>query len=449
VFKPAKIIVIGGNAAGPAAAAKAKRVSPDSEVLMFESGEFISTGTCEIPYVLSGEIPGYEEILTFTTEEFRKLKGVKAYTSCEVTGIDRTRKILNVKNLKSRKEFEENYDSLVLATGSIPKKIPGFPEFIPNLFTLKNIADLNNITGYVRSKKINSVLIIGSGYIGLEAADAFHQLNKEVTIIEKENLPLPYTEPEIRVMILELLKKEGIIFHGAYNNLLLNTENGFIKSINLDGRIIEPELVISAVGFTPNNILAEKAGLRLTPRGAVKVDRSLKTSDPSIFACGDNIEIINEVTKRTDYFPVATVAHDFAHVAGENAAGGSAVVNTVVKNIAVKILNKFQVSVGITEAEALQNSIPFKSIQASAPNLVKVMPDSRQVFGKIVYHALNKNILGAAFLGGKEVSGYGDIISALIKLKSPAHMLADLNYNYTPPLSPFINLLSILGRKVK
>ena len=449
MFKPAKIIVIGGNAAGPAAAAKAKRVSPDSEVLMFESGEFISTGTCEIPYVLSGEIPGYEEIITFTTEEFRKLKGVKAYTSCEVTGIDRTRKILNVKNLKSRKEFEENYDSLVLATGSIPKKIPGFPEFIPNLFTLKNIADLNNITGYVRSKKINSVLIIGSGYIGLEAADAFHQLNKEVTIIEKENLPLPYTEPEIRVMILELLKKEGIIFHGAYNNLLLNTENGFIKSINLDGRIIEPELVISAVGFTPNNILAEKAGLRLTPRGAVKVDRSLKTSDPSIFACGDNIEIINEVTKRTDYFPVATVAHDFAHVAGENAAGGSAVVNTVVKNIAVKILNKFQVSVGITEAEALQNSIPFKSIQASAPNLVKVMPDSRQVFGKIVYHALNKNILGAAFLGGKEVSGYGDIISALIKLKSPAHILADLNYNYTPPLSPFINLLSILGRKVK
>jgi len=449
VFKPAKIIVIGGNAAGPAAAAKAKRVSPDSEVLMFESGEFISTGTCEIPYVLSGEIPGYEEIITFTTEEFRKLKGVKAYTSCEVTGIDRTRKILSVKNLRSRKEFEENYDSLVLATGSIPKKIPGFPEFIPNLFTLKNIADLNNITGYVRSKKINSVLIIGSGYIGLEAADAFHQLNKEVTIIEKENLPLPYTEPEIRVMILELLKKEGIIFHGAYNNILLNTENGFIKSINLDGRIIEPELVISAVGFTPNNILAEKAGLRLTPRGAVKVDRSLKTSDPSIFACGDNIEIINEVTKRTDYFPVATVAHDFAHVAGENAAGGSAVVNTVVKNIAVKILNKFQVSVGITEAEALQNSIPFKSIQASAPNLVKVMPDSRQVFGKIVYHALNKNILGAAFLGGKEVSGYGDIISALIKLKSPAHILADLNYNYTPPLSPFINLLSILGRKVK
>ncbi len=449
MFKPAKIIIIGGNAAGPAAAAKAKRVSPDSEVLMFESGEFISTGTCEIPYVLSGEILGYEDIITFTPEEFRKSKGVKAYTSCEVTGIDRTRKILTVRNLKSRKEFEENYDSLVLATGSIPKKIPGFPEFIPNLFTLKNIADLNNITAYVQSKKIDSVLIIGSGYIGLEAADAFHQLNKEVTVIEKENLPLPYTEPEIRIMIRDLLKKTGIIFHGAYHNLSLNTDKGFIKSVNLDGRIIEPGLIISTVGFTPNNVLAEKAGLRLTPRGAVKVDRNLKTSDPSIFACGDNIEIINEVTKRTDYFPVATVARDFAHIAGGNAAGGSEAVNTVVKNIAVKILNNFQVSVGITEAEAGQNSIPFKSVQASAPNLVKVMPGSRQVFGKIVYHALNKNILGAAFLGGREVSGYGDLLSALIRLKSPAGILAELNYNYTPPLSPFINLLSILGRKIK
>ncbi len=449
MFKPAKIIVVGGNAAGPAAAAKAKRISPDAEVLMFESGEFISTGTCEIPYVLSGDIPRYEDIITYTPEEFRKSKGVKAYTSCEVTSIDRTRKVLSIRNLKSRKEFEESYDSLVLATGAVPKKIQGFPEFIPNLFTLKSIADLNNITGYIISKKIDSVLIIGSGYIGLEAADAFHKLNKDVTIIEKENLPLPYTEPEIRRMIRDLLKQEGIVFHGAYHNLSVNTEKGFIKSINLDGRIIEPQLIISAVGFLPNSILAEKAGLHLTPRGAVKVDRNLKTSDPSIFACGDNIEIINEVTRRTDYFPVAAVAHDFAHIAGENAAGGSAVVNTVVKNIAVKILNKFQLSVGITEAEAKQNSIPFKSVQASAPDLVKVMPGSMEVFGKIVYHALNKNILGAAFLGGREVSGYGDLVSALIRLKSPAGFLAEVNYNYTPPLSPFINLLSILGRKVK
>jgi NADPH-dependent 2,4-dienoyl-CoA reductase/sulfur reductase-like enzyme len=449
VFKPEKIIVVGGNAAGPAAAAKAKRVNPGAEVVIFESGDFISTGTCEIPYVLSGEIPDYKEIITLSPGEFTKKKGVKVFTNCEVLNINRGKKFIKVYNKNTHKEFEENYDSLILATGSIPKKIQEFPEFAPNLFTLKNISDLINITDYVRSKNIESAAIIGSGFIGLEAADAFHNSGKEVTIIEKENYPLPYTEPEVRALILELLKNNGIMFHGAYKSLLLNIENGFISSINIDGRLIEPGIIISAVGFTPNNILARDAGLQISSRGGIKVDRNLKTSDPNIWACGDNIEIINEVTKEKDYFPVATIAHDFAHIAGENAAGGNAFTNSVVKNIAIKILDKFHISVGITEKEAKDKSIPCKSVEAVTSNLVKVMPGSGQVYGKIVYHAVKKNILGAVFFGGKEVSGYGDIIAALIKLKSPANILGDFNYNYTPPLSPFINLLSILGRKIK
>ncbi len=449
MFKPAKIIVIGGNAAGPAAAAKAKRVNPGAEVLMFESGDFILTGTCEIPYVLSGEISGYKEIITLSPEEFTKKKGVKVFINCEVLSINRQKKLISAYNKKTHKEFEENYDSLVLATGSTPKQIQGFPEFAPNLFTLKNISDLIRISDYVQLKKIDSVVIIGSGYIGLEAADAFHYSGKEVTIIEKEKLPLPYTEPEAGILIIELLKNNGIIFHDAYKSLLLNTENGFIHSINIDGRLIEPGVILSAAGFIPNNILAKNAGLQITPGGGIKVDRNLKTSDPNIWACGDNIEVINEVTKEKIYFPAATIAHDFARVAGENAAGGNAFTNPVVKNIAVKILDKFLVSVGITEKEAKDKSIPCKSVGAVTPNLVKVMPGSGQVFGKVVYHAVNKNILGAVFFGGKEVSGYGDIVAALIKLKSPADTLGDFNYNYTPPLSPFINLLSILGRKIK
>ncbi len=449
MFKPRKIIVIGGNAAGPAAAAKAKRVNPEAEVLMFESADYISTGTCEIPYVLSGDIAGLEDIITYTPEDFRKEKGVKAFTNCEVLSINRSKKTIRVYNARIRKEYEEEYDSLILATGSIPDRIPDFPEFSPNVFTLKNLADLQNVMDFLKSGNISSVVIFGSGYIGLEAADAFRTRNIDVTLVEKAGLPLPYTEPEVSSLIVELLKNNKIVFHGGYKKMTLHSSDGFIRSINIDGRILEPGLVISAVGFSPNNKLAEEAGLKISDKGGIKVDRSLKTSDPNIWACGDNIEIINEVTKQNDYFPVATVAHEFAHIAGENAAGGSAFSDPVVKNIAVKILDKFQVSVGITEAEAKQNSIPCRSVQASAPNIVKVMPGSMQVFGKIVYHAVNKQILGAVFFGGKEVAGYGDIISSFIKLKAPADFLGRINYNYTPPLSPFINLLSILGRKVK
>ena len=449
MLKPRKIIVIGGNAAGPAAAAKAKRVSPDADVLMFESGDYISTGTCEIPYVLSGDIPGYEEIITFTPEDFRKEKRVKAFTNCEVLSISRDKKTIRVYNGKLRKEYEESYDSLILATGSIPDKIPEFPEFSPNVFTLKNIADLQNVMEFIKSREIPSAVIFGSGYIGLEAADAFHMRGIDVTLVEKAKLPLPYTEPEVSSLILELLKKNQIVFHGGYIKMTPYAADGFIKSINIDGRILEPALVISAVGFSPNTKLAKEAGLKISDKGGIKVDRALRTSDLNIWACGDNIEIINEVTKQNDYFPVATIAHDFAHTAGENAAGGSAYTEPVVKNIAVKVLDKFQVSVGITEAEARQNLIPCKSVHASAPNIVKVMPGSEEVFGKLVYHAVNKQILGAAFFGGREISGYGDIISTLIKLKAAADVLGRIDYNYTPPLSPFINLLSILGRKVK
>ena len=449
MIKPSKIIVVGGNAAGPAAAAKAKRVNPDAEVIMFESGEYISTGTCEIPYVLSGDISGFEELVTFSPGKFMEEKGVKTFTGCVVTGINRERKYVTVYNSKMRQEFEERYDSLILATGSLPKKIPDFPEFAPNLFTLKNISDLTRVIEFLKLKDVNSVAVIGSGYIGIEAADAFHVSGKELILIEKEKLPLPYTEPEVRLLISELLKKKNILFVGGYRKFSVYTEKGFIRSINIDGRIIEPGIVISAVGFTPNNALARAAGLKITSKGAVKVDNKLRTSDSSIWACGDNVEIINLITGRNDYYPVATIAHDFGHVAGENAAGGMAMVSPVIKNIAIKILDRFQVSVGITEKESKENGIPCKIVQAAASNLVKIMPDSELDFGKIVYHAIEKNILGAAFFGGKEVSGFGNLISVLIKLKVPAGVLTEINYNYTPPLSPLINLLSILGRQVK
>ncbi|HEY6907174.1 MAG TPA: FAD-dependent oxidoreductase, partial [Ignavibacteriaceae bacterium] len=383
-----KIIVVGGNAAGAAAASKAKRVNPGSEVLMIEAGEFISTGTCEIPYVLSGEIPDFQKIINFTAGGFLQRKGVTVYTNCEVVSINRTKKVIAVHNRKTHREFEEKYNSLVLATGSIPKSIPGFPEFAPNLFTLKSISDLININEYIKSKKIDSAAVIGSGYIGLEAAEAFHSSGMDVVIIEKDKLPLPNTEPEISRLILDTLKNNDIPFYGGSNNILPVIKNGFIKSINVDGRLIEPGIVLSAVGMKPNSILAKDAGLEITARGGIKVDRHLKTSDPNIWACGDTIEIINAVTNERDYLPLATLAHDLAHIAGENAAGGSAIVNPVVKNIAVRIFDKFQASVGITENEAKQKSIPFRCIDASAPNLVKAMPGSSQVYGKIVYHAV-------------------------------------------------------------
>ena len=447
--RPKNIIVIGGNAAGPAAAAKAKRISPDSNVKMFEAGDFISTGTCEIPYVLSGEIDSYKNILVFDPPDFRKEKGVEVFTRHLVEEIEKKEKEIKVLDFYNGTTHFYKYDKLIIATGAKPKALKQFALPAENLFGLKNVSDLIKIKDFISSKKINSVAVIGSGYIGLETANAFSSLGFNVTVIEKENHPIPAAEPEVQLLVEELLENNNVRFFGGVKNLKPVYSEEKIESLNVDGRLLEVELVILSTGFEPNSDLAKKSKLEIGEYGGIKVDSRLKTSDPHIYAVGDCIEIMNAITGRPYYLPLATLARDYAHVAGENAAGGNARINPVVKNISVKLWDKFLINVGLSSGEAKEFKFKFRSVTHVANNLVAVMPESKKVFGKIIYDEDTKKILGAAFLGGKEVSGYGDIISTLIRLKQQGKILSEINYNYTPPLSPFINLLSLLGRKIK
>lgn len=447
--KPKRIIIVGGNAAGPAAAAKAKRVNPDAEVLLFEAGEFVSTGTCEIPYVLSGKIKDYRDILFFTPDSFKFHKKVDVYANHLVSGINPKEKFITVDDLKLGKKSEFNYDKLILATGSAAREHPLLRSGYVNVFNLKNVGNLIAVKDYISKNKTVSAAVVGAGYIGLEAADALNSLGIEVVLLEREKLPLPSADEEIGRLIAELLKNNGIRFFGSSGDFGINESGGKIVSVNVEGRIIPVDIIITVSGFVPNVALARQAGIEIGASGSIKVNRRMQTSEPDIYAAGDCVETVNAVTGRPGYMPLATLAHVQGHAAGENAAGGNVAVNQAVRNISVKIADKYCVCVGLSEAEASDFRLNYTSVYDVAPNLVEVMPESDKVFGKIIYERSGKRILGASFLGGKEVSGYGDMISAFIKTKQPADILADINYNYTPPLSPFVNLLSKLGRKIK
>ncbi len=444
-----KIIVIGGNAAGPAAAAKAKRTAPEANVLMIESGDFISTGTCELPYLLSGEIKNYEDIVFFNAESFEKEKGVKVLTSHFVEKIDRIRRTITVKNLMSGHKFEQEYDKLILCTGSVAKTLPILPIGLSNIFKLKSVNDLIAIKNYIEKNKPKNVLVIGAGYIGLESADAMHSLGLSVTILEKEKLPLPGFEDETRYLLLDLLKRNNVEFIGGTSDIKYNYDTQKFISIKLEGRIIEFDFVLLSIGVEPNNALALSSKLNCGDYGGIKVDQRLRTSDPNIFAAGDCIEVINKVTGAADHIPLATIAHQTGHAAGENAAGGNTFVKPIVKNIAVKLFGKSLVSVGINSFEAKKYGFNYSSVNVIVPNLAKVMPNSESVFGKILFDKKTKLILGANFLGNQEVVGYADLISSFIHNKIKSSELANINYNYTPPLSPFVNILSVLGRKIE
>ena len=444
--RPVKIVVVGGSAAGPAAAAKANRYNPNAEVLLFEASEFISTGTCEMPYVLSGEIDDYRKIIFFSHSSFQQEKGVKVFVKHFVQEIDTKNKIIVVKDLIEDKILEYGYGRLILCTGSKAKTLPGFDTQLKNIFTLKNINDLNRVDKYLKETQVSKAIVIGSGYIGLEAAEALIKRNVQVKIIERESNPLPCAEKEFSDEILKILHQNKVEFIGGVKEVEPVIVGDKLIAVRIGDKFLETDLVLLSVGFEPDTFLAQSAKLELGKSGAIKVDQYLKTSDRFIYAAGDNVEVINAVTGKPDYIPLATHAYSLGRIAGENAAGGNAKYETMVKNISVKIFDKFFASVGLSSVEAKRNGIEFEESFAKARNLVAVMPDSDLVFGKVLADNNAKRILGASFLGGKEVAGYADLLSALIKLKAPASTLSKINYNYTPPLSPFVNLLNIIGK---
>ena len=441
-----RIIVVGGNAAGPAAAAKAKRIDRNAEVILFEATEFISTGTCEMPFVLSGKIEDYKKVVFFDEDSFYNKKGVKVYTKRLVESINRRERTVSVLDLTTNRTVDFQYDKLILTTGAKVKKIPPLATGFDNLFYLKSIPDLIKIQSYISSHSVKNVLIFGAGYIGLESAESFVKLGMNVTIVELESLPLPGAESEIRNLAAEEIKKNRVTFLGAVPYEFI-FEGNRIKGIKAEGRIMEFDLVLSAIGFSPNSALAEAAGLELGKFRGIKVDKKLKTSDSNIFAAGDNTEIINAITGKADYLPLATTAYTQSHIAGENAAGGNKFALPVIKNIAVKIFDKTYASVGITEEQAREYFFRSTSVSAIGFSLIHVMPESEKVFGKLVFDKESKRILGASFWGAYQSAYYADTISALIRAKSPYTILDEINFNYTPPVSPFINILNILGKK--
>lgn len=449
MLQPKRILIIGGNAAGPSAAAKAKRVNPDAEVILFEAGEFISTGTCELPYLISGEISNYNNIVFYTPESFHTEKGVRVFINHVVKGIDTRLKEISVMNKLTNSVSQFEFDKLILTTGSKANELMQLPFSLDNVFSLKSVSDYIKIKNTINNNDVKKVLVVGSGYIGLEVADALTKSAIDVSILEREENPLPQSDKEVQILIKDLIENSKIHFLSTDENTNYITRDNKFKQLKYNGRFIDFDLAIVAIGVSPNNSLAENIGLRLGSSGGIITDSRQKSSNPDIFAAGDNVEIKNFITRQNDYIPLATHAHKLGHIAGENAAGGHEIADPMLFNSTFKFAGKFIAQVGLNEKQAKGYSFYARSVAAVRSNKVKVMPNSEKVFGKIIYDNNTHLILGASFVGQEEVSGYSDIVATMIMNKIPAKNLANTNYNYTPPLSPFVNLLSVLGRKIK
>jgi NADPH-dependent 2,4-dienoyl-CoA reductase/sulfur reductase-like enzyme len=432
-----RILVIGGLAAGPAAASKAKRTNRDAEVILFEQHEHISSGICEVPYYIGGVIPDGEKLTILNPWDFEQTRGVKVRILHRVEEIQPVKKYIVVRDLYHEKILTYEYDKLILATGSKTKSVGVDGEKARNVFHVKTLLDGLSIKHFIGEEKPKRALIIGGGYVAMEMCEAFRTLGLETTLLHHDELPMSKLEPDARKVVLAELKKNSIEF----------SSNQIVKSFKRDdtGKVIEvvtntgsipTDLIILAVGVEPNIDLAKSIRLRCGTSGGILTDQRQTTSIDSIYAAGDCCEVKNLVNNRWMYAPLATNAARQGRVAGENSSGGNATFQGVVRAIAVKAFDLEIASTGLSSRGAEDSGFNPVVEHVVGDSRVSFYPGSEKVHVITIADKKTHRLLGANVLGGSGSALRANILSVAIQQKMTMEEIAKLDLLYSPPFSP-------------
>jgi CoA-dependent NAD(P)H sulfur oxidoreductase len=433
-----KLVVIGGVAAGPTAAAKAKRSNPDIEITVFERSAHVSFGACGLPYVISGDVPRFEDLVARTPETFAK-QGIKVLTRHEVTKVDYAGRQLEVRDHLENRTFNESFDKLVIATGAKPikPKLDGIE--LGHIFTLRGIEDGEAIQRAIHeAKKIRPqprVVIVGAGYIGLEMAEAFQKRGLHVSVIEKLPHVLGYVGSEIALKTLEELGRHGV-------EVLLGQQvtgfsgSGRVEKVHTTHGDLEADIVLLALGVQPNSGLASSFGVALTPFGSVRINERCETNLPGVYAAGDLTEVHHIVSGRHAYVPLGSTANKQGRVVGTNIAGGCATFAGVVGTAVSKVFDLGVAVTGLSELEAAMMDLETNTVIVEAPDQASYYPGSKLVTVKLLYQPKDGKLLGAQIAGRIEAVKRIDVIAALLHRGGTVEDLSRLDLAYAPPFSP-------------
>ena len=431
-----RILVIGGLAAGPSAASKAVRTNADVEAVLFEQGEHISYGMCEVPYYISGEVQE-KGLIAYTPASLKEKRGVDVRILHKVEEIDPGKKKIRIRDLKEGRTREESYDRLIVATGSRPRSIGVEGEHARNVFTVKSLDQGLQIKKYIEQEKPRRAVIIGGGYIGMEMADALRSLNLEVTILHRHSLPMAGLERGTREEVRERLEKHGVTFvaHAKTEGFVLGKNQTVTHVVTSNGSF-EADLVIVSMGVVPNSEIAKNAGVSVGKRGGILTDQRQQTNLDHIYAAGDCCEVKNLVTNTWMYIPLATTASRAGWVAGENAAGGKAIFRGVVRAIAVRVFDLEVAQVGISADEAKGADLDPVLETITAWSRVGIMLGSKKVTITTITDRKSKRLLGANLFGEEGAVLRANTLAVAIQQKMTINEVQQLDLAYSPPFTP-------------
>ncbi|MBC7232893.1 MAG: CoA-disulfide reductase [Chloroflexi bacterium] len=429
--KKQRVVIVGAVAAGTSAAAKAKRVNPDLEVILLERDPHISYGACGLPYFIAGLIPSAEALIARSPAEFQK-QGIEVRIRHEVREISPRETSLLVTDHERAKEYRLSYDYLVLATGAISFRPPVQGLDLSGVFTLRTLSDGLALSEALRRKRPSNVVIVGGGYIGLEMAEAFRALDLPVTIVEMAPQLMVNLGEDMSKLVLAEVERHGV--RVLLNDGLVRCEGTYhVEKVVTQHNEIPADLVLLAIGVRPNVQLAERAGIQLGAGKAIAVDSHMRTHIEGIYAAGDCADAKHGVTGERTYIPLGTTANKQGRVAGANIAGMDCTFEGVVGTAVAKIFDLEVARTGLTEKEAAAKGFSVHAVTVRTTDRARYYPGATDLHVKLIMDRTTRRLLGAQYIGAQGAAKRIDVLAAALYAQMTVDDLTRLDYSYAPP----------------
>ena len=440
-----KVVIVGGVAGGATAAARIRRLDEQAEIIVFERSGYISYANCGLPYYIGGVIEDPEDLTLQTPESFYRRFRIHMKVHHEVTAIHPGRKTVSVKNLETGEVFEESYDKLLLSPGAKPlwPNLPGMDS--DRLFTLRTVEDTFRIKAFVDQNKPKSAVMVGGGFIGLEVAENLRHLGMDVTIVQRPKQLMSPFDADMASFIHSEVRKHGVKL------ALGQSVEGFAEAgsgVNVllkDSAPLHADMVVLAIGVTPESSLAKDAGLALGIKGSILVNDRMETSVPDIYAVGDAVQVKHYVTGEDALIALAGPANKQGRIAADNICGGDSRYSGSQGSSVIKVFDMTAATTGINETNARKAGLDADTVILSPMSHAGYYPGGKLMTMKVVFEKETYRLLGAQIVGYEGVDKRIDVLATAIHASMKATQLKELDLDYAPPYSSAKDPVNMAG----